>query len=33
VQLADGRVVRDPAEATGHLQVRVARGEFGATAD
>jgi exodeoxyribonuclease VII large subunit len=33
VQLADGRVVRDPADATGHLRVRVARGEFGATAD
>ena len=33
VQLADGRVVRDPADATGQLRVRVARGEFGATAD
>lgn len=33
VQLADGRVVRDPAEASGRLRVRVARGEFGATAD
>jgi exodeoxyribonuclease VII large subunit len=29
----DGLVVRDPAEATGPLKVRVAGGEFGATAD
>ena len=33
VQLADGQVVRDPAEASGRLRVRVAGGEFGATAD
>ncbi len=33
VQLADGRVVRDPTDASGRLRIRVARGEFGATAD
>jgi exodeoxyribonuclease VII large subunit len=32
VQRADGLVVRDPAEAHGRLRVRVARGEFDATA-
>jgi exodeoxyribonuclease VII large subunit len=33
VQRADGAIVRSPAEATGSLRVRVALGEFGATAD
>jgi exodeoxyribonuclease VII large subunit len=32
-RVEDGLVVRDPAEATGPLKVRVAGGEFGATAD
>jgi exodeoxyribonuclease VII large subunit len=33
VRRADGAVVRAPADATGPLRVRVAGGEFGATAD
>jgi exodeoxyribonuclease VII large subunit len=33
VRRADGTVVREPADATGPLRVRVAGGEFGATAD
>ncbi len=32
VQRADGAVVRDPADATGRLRIRVARGEFDAVA-
>jgi exodeoxyribonuclease VII large subunit len=32
VRRADGVVVREPADATGTLRVRVARGEFDATA-
>ena len=31
VRRADGLVIRDPAEATGTLRIRVARGEFGAS--